>query len=110
MPQGVIFEKTERTGDDWILTFAAKQYKENTSYSIWRNNYYDEQGKEYIFNSWSSRESAYGVNEFQNNTDDAPDVFYAVIPLKDYPYDTVYMSPEFSRIVELSEPVVIKIK
>jgi hypothetical protein len=109
LPQGVIFEKAERIKNDWILTFAAKIYKENTSYQLWSNNYYDEQGKEYTFNSWSSRESAYGVKELPNNTD-APDMFYVVIPLKEYPYDTVYMSPEFSRVVELSKPVVIKIK
>lgn len=109
LPQGVIFEKAERIRNDWVLTFAARQYKENTSYQLWSHNYYDEQGKKYTFNTWSSRESAYGVKEISNNTD-APDMFYVEIPLKDYPYETVYMSPDFSRIVELPEPIVIKIK
>jgi hypothetical protein len=109
LPQGVIFEKAERIKNDWILTFAAKIYKENTSYQLWSNNYYDEQGKEYTFNSWSSSARAYGGDDDQDNIDN-PNVFQVVITLKDYPYDTVYMSPDFSRIVELPEPIVIRIK
>lgn len=104
LPQGVTFEKAERIGDDWILTFKAIQNEKNSSYQIWNHDYYDEQGKEYTFNSYSIRMSEY------ENEEDQKSIESVVIPLKDYPYDTVYMSPAFSRIVELSEPVVIKIK
>lgn len=109
LPQGVIFEKAERIGNDWLLTFAATQYKENTSYQLWNNDYYDEQGKEHNFNSWSSGMSGYWDKEAGKYID-TPNVFRVEIPLKNYPYDTVYMSPAFSRKVKLSKPVVIKIK
>lgn len=109
LPQGVTFERAKRIGGDWILSFAAVQYKENTSYQLWSHNYYDEQGKEYTINSWSSGGNGYWDEKAQKYIE-TPNVFYVEIPLKDYPYDVVYMSPDFSRMVELSEPVVIKIK
>lgn len=109
MPQGVTFEKAERNGDKWMLTFAAIQYKKNTTYQLWNNNYYDDQGNEYSFNSWFSGSRGYWDKETDKYIE-TPGVFRDEIPLKNYPYDTVYMSPAFSRKTELSEPVVIKIK
>lgn len=109
LPQGVTFEKAQRRGNDWILTFAALQYKENTTYQLWNNNYYDSQGNEYSFNSWFSGSSGYWDKESDKYIE-TPGVFREEIPLKDYPYDTVYMSPAFSRRIELSKPIVIKIK
>jgi hypothetical protein len=45
------------------------------NYQLWNHNYYDEQGKEYIFNSYSTRMSEYGDEKAQR-----PDVFYVEIP------------------------------
>ncbi len=106
LPQGVIFEKAERKGNSWILTFAAQQYKENSSYQIWSQNYYDEYGNEYTYNRWSSHMSSEHWDEQQKHID----VFHVEIYLVDYPYDIVYMSPIFSRKVELNQPIGIKIK
>lgn len=108
LPQGVTFEKSERNGNEWVLTFAALQYKKDTTYQLWNNNYYDELGKEHSFNSWTSS-SGYWDEEADKYIE-TPGVFRDKISLKDYPYDTVYMSPAFSRRIELPEPVVIKIK
>lgn len=106
LPQGVTFERAEHVGNNWILTFAAKIYKANTFYQLWSSNYYDEQGKEYTFRTSTS---TFG-GEDRQNFNDKPDMFHVSIPLKNYPYDTVYMSPDFSRIVELPDPIAIKIK
>lgn len=108
LPQGVTFNKAERIGKDWILTFTAVQYKENATYQLWNQDYYDEQGKEYMFNSWSSFVGHW--DEKAQKYIDHSEVFSVEIPLKDYPYDKVYMCPAFSRMVKLPEPVVIKIK
>jgi hypothetical protein len=109
LPQGVTFENAERRENGWMLTFAAIEYEKNTFYGLWGNNYYDEQGKEYSFNSWSSGMGGYWDEEAQKHID-IPGVFRVEIPLKNYPYDVVYMSPAFSRKIELSQPVVIRIK
>lgn len=108
LPQGVVFEKAVRSGNGWILTFSGKQYIKNTTYQIWSQDYYDEDGNEYTYNSWSD---SYGQwDEKQQKYINTPDVFFVEIPLVDYPYDVVYMSPAFSRKVELGKPVKIKIK
>lgn len=108
LPQGVTFEKAERKGESWILTFI-EQTKDGKGTQIWASNYYDEYGKEYHINSWSSsvtgdwdQESGEYVEDQSTNT--------LEIPLVNYPYDTVYLSPVYSRKVELSNPIVIKIK
>jgi hypothetical protein len=54
LPQGVTFSKAESTEDGWLLMFEAKEEVENSFYQIWAQDYYDEQGNKYTFNSWSS--------------------------------------------------------
>lgn len=109
LPEGVAFEKAERKANGWLLTFAAKEFEENSSYQIWDNNYYDEEGNQYELNSWSSGHGGY-YDEEQEKYIETPGIFRVEIPLKDYPYDIVYMSPIFTRKVELEQPVVLKIK
>ncbi len=107
LPEGVTFEKAERKKNGWLLTFAGKTEKESHSYSIWNSNYYDEAGKEYYYHSWST---TFGyMDEEKDEFIDTPYVFWEEIPLKDYPYDTVYMLPAFTRKVALAQPVVIEI-
>ncbi|MEG0846731.1 DUF4179 domain-containing protein [Niameybacter sp.] len=107
LPDNVVFEQAQRKEKGWLLTFGGQEYEEDVSYQIWQSNYYDEDGKEYYFNSWSSGMSGYWDEEKYIET---PGVFHVEIPLVDYPYDTVYMTPNFTRNVKLDEPVVITIK
>lgn len=109
LPQGVVFEKAVRDGNNWVLTFAGKQYEKNKSYQIWNHDYYDEDGNKYAFKSWWSGMGGYW-DEKQQKYIDTPDVFREEIYLEDYPHDIVYMSPVFSRKVELNKPIKIKIK
>jgi len=39
-----------------------------------------------------------------------PGRFEERFALKDYPYDKVYLSPSYSRMVKLPDPVKIKVK
>lgn len=109
LPQGVTFENAERKENGWYLTFGAEEYKENSTYDIWRSNYYDEEEKEYTYNSWSTHSETY-EDEQEEKDIQVPKMFSVNIPLINYPYDTVYMLPNFSRHVQLEEPVAIKIK
>jgi hypothetical protein len=109
LPQGVEFLSTKQYEDGWILVFSAKEYEENSSYQIWGSRYYDEAGAEYSIDSWSSGSSGYWDEEIQEHIE-TPGAFCEEIPLKGYQEDTVYLSPQFSRKVELNVPVEISIK
>jgi hypothetical protein len=109
LPQGVKFLSAKQYEDGWILVFSAKEYEENSSYQIWGSRYYDEAGAEYSIDSWSSGSGGYWDEEIQEHIE-TPGAFCEEIPLKGYQEDTVYLSPQFSRKVELNVPVEISIK
>ena len=108
LPQNCLFERAEKKEKGWLLTFIGNQYEEESSHQIWQSDYYDEKGREYHFNSWSTYSGKW--DEETDKYVESPGTFHVEIPLIDYPYDTVYMSPNFTRQVELPAPVVIKIK
>lgn len=108
LPEGVTFEKAERKENGWLLTFAGKEYQENHHYGIYNGQYYDEEGNEYEYNSWSS-ETGY-LDEVSGEYIKTPGIFYIEIPLVDYTKDIVYMVPDFSDRSHLENPVVVKIK
>jgi hypothetical protein len=107
LPQYVEFENATRRDNNWTLEFLAKEFKENMSYQLWRTDYYDEQGKEYSYNSWST-----GVTDSYNEEigQNKPEQFEVKFTLYNYPYDIVYLKPNYSRIVELPSPIEIKVK
>lgn len=105
LPQDVNFDKSERVNNNWLLSFSAKEREENACYQLFMHNYYDDKGNEYHYNSWSTHTIDSYDNEDQ--TKDETPVFSVEFVLKDYLYDTVYLSPAYSRIVEFSEPIVI---
>lgn len=99
LPQDVRLEKIERKDNSWILEFSAKEYKEGASYQLWGWDYYDEENNEYRLDGSSS-----------NTNMDMPGRFEEQFALKNYPYDMVYLSPSYSRIVNLPRPIKIKVK
>lgn len=109
LPQGVEFVAAEKHEEGWILTFSALEYEENAHYQLWSQKYYDEQGNEYDIDSWSSGSGSYWDEKSQQHIE-TPGAFCEEIPLKGYQEDTVYLSPQFSRKVELNIPVEISIK
>ncbi len=109
LPEGVKLEKSVRKGSSWQLTFSGLERKENNSYQLFGTKYYDETGKEYEYNSWSSGATGY-FDEEAGQYIETPGVFRVEFALKDYPYDTVYLSPSFTRTVKLVTPVEIKVK
>lgn len=98
LPEGVTFHKAVRQNDGWYLTFKAIKADIMSFNQIWDHIYYDEIGKSYEINQWST-----GTNEETNE-------YTVSIPLLGYPYDSVYLEPIFTRAVELTEPIIIKIK
>ena len=109
LPEGMKLEQSVRKGNSWQLTFSGAERKENSSYQLFGNKYYDEAGNEYEYNSWSSGATGY-FDEKANKYVETPGVFRVQFSLTDYPFDTVYLSPSFSRTATLVAPVEIKVK
>ena len=102
LPEGVVFEHAEQKYGGWELIFSGMEYEQHRTYQLFGWEYYDEYGSGYIYNSVSSGMiSPYIERE---------GVFFIQFALQDYPYDTVYLSPSFSRITSLDQPIVIGLK
>jgi len=108
LPEGVKLERVVRQDDRWRLTFSGVERKENSEYQLFGTKYFDESGKEYRYNSWST--SAGYFDEQANKYVETPGVFRVEFALDNYPFDTVYLSPSFSRKVKLTTPIMITIK
>lgn len=108
LPEGVTFERAVRKENGWVLTFGAIEYEESHMYDFWESQYYDEEGNEYEYHSWSST-TGY-IDETTEKYVEKPGMFYIEIPLLNYNKDVVYMVPNFSYYTQLEEPVSIKIK
>jgi hypothetical protein len=109
LPQGVTFTQAVRMGSDWQLSFLGTERKKDSSYRLFDHKYYDEGGKEYEYNSMSLG-FGYYYNEETGKYEEVPGRFSNEFLLRDYPFDTVYLSPAFSHWTMLTEPVEIKIK
>jgi len=97
LPEGVEIKEILRKGDDWRLTFSARNREDDGIYQLFNIDYFDEAGNQYTFNSWSSQ------------TDEA-EGFSVQFVLADYKDDVVYLSRAFSRSVKIDTPIVIEVK
>jgi hypothetical protein len=108
LPEGVRFVQAVRKYNGWQLTFTEAARAENSSYQLFMATYYDESGTEYMFNSWST------VSGYTDGATGAyvelSDAFAEEFALTDYPYDTVYLTPVFTRSVKPDAPVVIEVR
>jgi len=101
LPEGVAFEYAERKSGGWMLIFSGTEYKENHTYQLFDWDYYDEYGNEYSYNSVTTGTISPYVER--------DGVFFLQFALADYPYDTVYLSPSFSRMTTPDTPVVLNL-
>lgn len=108
LPEGVKLERAVRQNDSWRLTFSGVEREDNSYYQLFGTKYYDESGKEYEYNSWSTT-SGYFDDEAKEYVETSG-VFRVEFVLNNYPFETVYLSPSFSRKVELTTPIMITIK
>lgn len=92
------FEDSKRDGEDWVLTFLAPELPGFGSNQAWSWVYYDFEGKNYAIESMGGG-SAYDKPGFRQT-----------LIIKNYPYDEIWLVPDFTSRFVLSEPVVIEIK
>ena len=103
LPEGAAFDHAERSGNGWIVTFRADWEEDTPMYQLFRHLFYDADGNEYEINQWSSM---FGdANEEGDIT-----YFYDEFPLKNYPYDEVWLSPHFSHYWTAEDQIVITVQ
>ena len=103
LPEGATFDHAERSGNGWIVTFRADWEEDTPMYQLFRHLFYDADGNEYEINQWSSMSG--DANEEGNIT-----YFYDEFPLKNYPYDEVWLSPHFSHYWTAEDQIVITVQ
>lgn len=100
MPEGVALHAVIQEGNSWILELKADYRKENHHHQILSWEYYDADGMEYHANS---RSSLFG------EPDENGEVtwFRERFPLKDYPFEEVWLKPAYSHLWTAETPVEI---
>ena len=97
MPEGTELVSAKREGNHWVVTVL----KESSSAQAFMSDYYDAAGKAYEFHEWTSKASLLDGRE-------APEGYtYESFPLKDYPYDEVWLTPRYTRRSSAETPAVV---
>ncbi len=103
LPEGVEFHSATQESGGWILKFKAEYRKPDHFHQLFSHEYYDMEGQEYYINSWSfmfgdedeNGESAYFIESF---------------PLRNYPYEEVWLCPYYSHVWTADEPISVIVK
>ena len=102
-PEGAVFDHAERRGEDWIVTFRGAWEEHIPLHQLFGHLFYDADGNSYEIHQWSS---TYGDPDEDGNVT----YFYDVFPLKNYPYDEVWLSPQYSHYWTAEDLIVITVQ
>lgn len=103
LPEGVTFESAERSGSGWIVRFRADWDEDEPMYQLFGNKFFDADGNAYEINQWSSM---HGEKDKAGNYT----YFCEEFPLKDYPYDDVWLSPQYSHYWTAEDLIVVVVQ
>ena len=90
LPEGAEFDSARKQDGGWIVTFRADLEEDGPMYQLFGHKFFDADGNEYGINHWSSM---YGEEDENGNVT----FFYDEFPLLDYPYDEVWLIPQYSH-------------
>lgn len=96
LPEGASFDSAKRIGNDWIVKFRAEWTEGTPMHQLFGHKFYDKEGNAYEINRWSNmfgEEDENGRNTF----------FYDEFPLRNYPYEEVWLSPQYSHLWEAGD-------
>jgi len=105
LPEGVSFHSARKTGDTWEVEFLLTEREENHFYQAWRSTYYDAQGNSYDIRCTSS--GLYSRQEPDGSFSTVEGVQRNTLYLEDYPYDEVWLCPQYSRLWQAEAPVAL---
>lgn len=103
LPEGVTFEKAEKQINGWYVSFRVEHQEGEPMQQVFSFSAYDGEGRLYEINRSGT---TYG------DPDENGEYTYYLsqFPLKDYPYDEVWLEPTYTHTWEAAEPVVIEVK
>ncbi|MDO4568569.1 MAG: DUF4179 domain-containing protein [Clostridia bacterium] len=102
LPDGIAFESAEKTGSTWTVAFRADYSDGEPVYQIFGGKFYDADGVEYEITTRTA-----GVEPDENGEIVC---FVEQFPLCDYPYDEVWLCPNFSHNWTAESEIVITVK
>ncbi len=105
LPRGVTFYSVEPYGQGWTVSFLAPLEGERTMAQVFHTFYYDPQGVRHEADSYSS-----AYFEAEGSAGRKPTHFIQSFPLRDYPYDEVWLCPVWNRSWTAEEPVVVPVR
>ncbi len=103
LPEGAALDSVRKTGNGWVVKFRADWEEEEPMYQLFRNIFYDAEGNAYEFNISSS---CYG----QANEEGVIDHFFEEFPLENYPYEEVWLCPQYSHYWTAEDVIVITVQ
>ena len=109
LPDGAKLVEIQRLDAGCLLTFRAKQYRENNMYSLW-NGYLDESGEEQAFSTSGSSYTYQNTATGEYLDGSTSGAFYETVPLPAATGSEVWLKPVFTRVTDLSLPVKVPIR
>lgn len=103
LPAGTEFDSAKKQGGGWIVKFRAAYDEDKPMYQLFGHLFYDAEGNEYEIHQWSS---AHGDADEEGNIT----YFYEEFPLLNYPYDEVWLSPQYSHNWVAEDTIVITVQ
>lgn len=103
LPEGVTFEKAERQGNGWTVSFRVEYREGEPMQQVFGFTAYDAEGNSYEINRCST---SYGEPDENGNYTYYTNRF----PLKRYPYDEVWLEPTYTHFWDAEEPVIIEVQ
>lgn len=115
LPEGVELYSAQRSGDGWIVQFSAPEEEEMHFHQLFSMIYYDPEGGEHSMDSRNTMTEPYFEGTLSGEELDARQAaaegrFFEILPLRDYPYEEVWLCPVYSRATTAETPVTIPIK
>lgn len=103
LPEGAEFDSARKQENGWIVKFRAALEEDGPMYQLFGHKFFDASGNAYEINQWSS---TYGDEDENGRIA----FFYDEFPLKNFPYEEVWLSPQYSHNWIAEDPIVITIQ
>ena len=103
LPEGAEFDSARKEGGYWVVKFRAAYEENKPMYQLFGHEFYDADGNAYEINMWSGM---YGDPDENGNIT----YFYDEFPLKNYAFDEVWLSPQYSHYWTAEKAVMISVK
>lgn len=105
LPQGIEFRSAVPYKDSWTVSFRAPLTKDGGMYQLLSTCYWDAEGTQYVSDTMSHTFDREGLKGDQPSTH-----FIQEFPLRDYPYDEVWLGLIYSYSWTPAKPITIPIR